>query len=116
MGVEADVFCVPRGDAQGLIDEPGAGWIERAFDQSVDYVHDRKLDGLAIFEQGHGVKSHVHTLLHAFDDAGMEVTEELAAQGGRSAALSGDFDVGAITNVGMSGQRFGHELLLKKTA
>jgi hypothetical protein len=64
-------------------------------------VHDRKLDGLAVFEHCHGVELHVDALLHAFDDAGVEVTEELTAQGGRSAALSGDFDVGALTNVGM---------------
>jgi hypothetical protein len=50
--VEADVFCVPRGEPQGLNDKPGAGWVERAFDQSVDYVQDRKLDELAVFEQG----------------------------------------------------------------
>jgi hypothetical protein len=57
---------------------------------------------------------HIDALLHAFDDAGMEIAEELAAQGGRAAALSGDFDVSAITDVGMWGQRFGHGLLLKK--
>jgi hypothetical protein len=80
--VEAHVLGVPRGDAQGLNDEPGAGCIERAFDQSVDYVHDRKLDGIAIFEQGHGVQLHVDALLHAFNDAGVEIAEELAAEGG----------------------------------
>jgi hypothetical protein len=80
--VEANVLCVPRGYPQRLNNEPGASWVERAFDQSVDYVHDRKLDGLAIFEQGHGVEAHVYALLHAFDDAGVEVAEELAAQGG----------------------------------
>ena len=101
VGVEADIFCIPGGDAQGLNDQPGAGGVERAFDQPVDYVHDRKLDGLAVFEQGHGVELHVDALLHAFDDAGVKVAEELAAEGGRSAALSGDFDVSAITNVGM---------------
>jgi hypothetical protein len=68
--VEADVFCVPRGDPQGLNDKPGAGWVERAFDQSVDYAHDRKLDGLAVFEPGHGAELHAAALLHAFDDAG----------------------------------------------
>jgi hypothetical protein len=47
------------------------------------------------------MKLHVDALLHAFDDAGVEIAEELAAEGGRSAALSGDFDVSAITNVGM---------------
>jgi hypothetical protein len=99
--VEGDVFCVPRGDPQGLNDKPGAAWVERAFDQSVDYVHDRKLDGLAVFEQGRGVELHVDALLHAFDHAGVEVRKELTAQGRRSALLSGDFDVGALTNVGM---------------
>jgi len=99
--VETNVFCVPCGDAQGLDDQPGAGWVESAFQQAVDYVHDRKLDGLAVFEQGHGVQLHVDALLDAFDDTGVEIAEELAAQGGRSAALSGDFDVSAITNVGM---------------
>jgi hypothetical protein len=63
-------------------------------------VHDRKLDGLAVFEQGHGVELHVDALLHAFDHAGVEVREELTAQGGRSALLSGDFDVGALTKLG----------------
>ena len=56
--------------------------VERAFEQSVDYVHERKLDALAIFEQGHGVELHVDALLHAFDYASVEVAEELAAQGG----------------------------------
>jgi hypothetical protein len=46
---------------------------------------------------------HVNTLLHAFDDAGVEVAEEFAAQGGRTAALTGDFDVSAVTNVGTGG-------------
>jgi hypothetical protein len=77
-----------------LNDQPGAGCVERALQQAIDYVHDGKLDGFAIFEQGHGVGLHVDALLHAFDDAGVEVTEEFAAQGGRSALLSGDFDVG----------------------
>jgi hypothetical protein len=99
--VEADVFCVPGGDAQGLNDETGAGGVERAFHQAIDYVHDRKLDGFAVFEQGHGVEAHVYALLHAFDYAGMEIAKEFAAQGGRSALLSGDFDVSALANVGM---------------
>ena len=101
--VEADVLRVSCGDAQGLNDQPGAGCIERAFQQAVDYVHERKLDGLAVFQQGHGVEAHIDALLHAFDDAGVKVTEELAAQGGRAAALSGDFDVSAIANVGTGG-------------
>jgi hypothetical protein len=101
--VEADIFCVAGGDAQGLNDEAGAGWFERAFHESIDYVHDRELDGFAIFEQGHGVEAHVYPLWNAFDYTGVEVAEELAAQGGRSALLSGDFDVGAVTYVGTSG-------------
>jgi hypothetical protein len=64
------------------------------------------LDGLAVFEQGHGVELHVDALLHAFDHASVEVREELTAQGGRSALLSADrsallsadFDVGVLTN------------------
>ncbi len=56
------------------------------------------LDGLAVFEQGHGVELHVDALLHAFDHASVEVREELTAQGGRSALLSAGFDVGALTN------------------
>jgi hypothetical protein len=80
--VEADIFCVAGGDAQGLDDEPGAGWVERAFHQAIDYVHNRKLDGFAIFKQGHGVEAHVDALLHAFDYAGVEIAKEFAAQGG----------------------------------
>jgi hypothetical protein len=49
------------------------------------------------------VQLHIYALLHAFDDAGVEIAEEFAAEGGRTAALSGDFDVGASANVGMSG-------------
>jgi len=101
--VEADVFGVAGGDAQGLDDQLCAGWFERAFDQAIDYVHERKLDALAIFEQGHGMELHVHALLHAFDYAGVKVTEELAAQGGGAALLSGDFDVSALADVGMPG-------------
>jgi hypothetical protein len=103
LGVEADILRVSRGYAQGLNDKAGAGWVEGAFDQAVDYVHDRKLDGLAVFEQGHRVELHIDALLHAFDHAGVEIAEEFAAEGGRTAALSGDFDVGASTDVGMSG-------------
>ena len=103
LGVEADILGISRGYAQGLNDQAGAGWVERAFDQSIDYVHDRKLDGLAVFEQGHRVELHIDALLHAFDDAGVEIAEELAAEGGRAAALSGDFDVGAVANVGTIG-------------
>ena len=44
VGVEAHVFCIPCGDAQGLNNQPGAGWVERAFDQAVDYVHARELE------------------------------------------------------------------------
>ena len=40
---------------------------------------------------------HVDAVLHALDDAGVEVTEELAAQSGRTAALAGDLDVSAST-------------------
>jgi hypothetical protein len=65
-----------------LNDQPGAGRVEGAFHQAVDYVHDRKLDGLAIFQQGHGIEAHVDALLYAFDYAGMEIAEELTAQGG----------------------------------
>ena len=101
--VEADVVCISGGNPQGLKDQSGAGKVERAFDQSIDYVHERKLDGFMILKQCHGVEAHIDALLHAFDGAGVEVTEKLAAQGGRSASLSRDFDVGAVTNVGMRG-------------
>jgi hypothetical protein len=80
--IEADIFGVAGGDAQSLNDEPGADGFERAFDQSIDHVHERKLNGLAILEQGHRMELHVDALLHAFDDAGVEVAEELTAQGG----------------------------------
>jgi hypothetical protein len=93
--VEAGVDRVAGGDAQGLNDEPGAGWLQRTFPQPIDYVHDRELDGLVIFEQGYGVELHVDALLYAFDQAGVEIAEEFAAKGGRSAALSGDLDMGA---------------------
>ena len=66
-------------------------------------MHDRQLDGFAIFEQGHGVKLHIDALLHAFDHAGVEIAEEFAAQSGRAALLSGDFDVGAVADVGTFG-------------
>ena len=46
---------------------------------------------------------HVDALLHGFDDAGVEITEEFAAQGGGAALLSGDFDVGAVADVGTFG-------------
>jgi hypothetical protein len=56
----------------------GAGVLARPFDQAIDYVHERKLDGLVIFEQGDGVKLHVDALGHAFNDAGVEIAEELS--------------------------------------
>jgi hypothetical protein len=33
-----------------------------------------------IFEQGDGVELHIHALLYAFDHAGVEIAEVLAAQ------------------------------------
>jgi hypothetical protein len=114
--VEADVFCVPGGDAQGLDDQPGAGCVERAFYQAIDYVHDRKLDGFAVFEQGHGVELHIDALLHAFDNAGVEVTEKLAAQGGGAALLSGDFDVSAVADIGTFWKWNGHGATPEKNA
>jgi hypothetical protein len=86
------------------------------FQQSIDHVHDRKLDGLAIFEQGHGVQLHIDALLHAFDHAGVEIAEELAAKGGGAALLSGDFDVGAVADVGTFGKWNGHETTPEKNA
>jgi hypothetical protein len=46
---------------------------------------------------------HIDALLDTFNDAGVEIAEELAAQGWRTAALSGDFDVSAMANVGIGG-------------
>jgi len=39
------------------------------------------------------MEAHVDALLHAFDYASVEVTEEFAAQGGGAAALTGSFDM-----------------------
>jgi hypothetical protein len=103
LGVEADVLGVSGGYAQGLDDEAGADRLERAFYQAVDYVHERELDGFAVFEQGHGMELHIDAQLHAFDDAGVEIAEKFAAQSGGAALLSGDFDVGAVADVGTFG-------------
>jgi len=62
------------------------------------------------------VETHVDALLHTFDDAGVEIAEELAAQGGGAAALSGDFDVGAVANVGTFGNGNGHGTTPEKNA
>ena len=51
-----------------------------------------------------------------FDDAGMEIAEEFAAQGGGAALLAGDFDVSAVANVGAFGKRNGHGTTPKKNA
>jgi hypothetical protein len=46
---------------------------------------------------------HIDAQLHAFDDAGVEIAEKFAAQSGGAALLSGDFDVGAVADVGTFG-------------
>jgi hypothetical protein len=44
-------------------------------------VHDRELDGFAIFEQGHGIELHVDALLNAFDHGGMEIKNSPRGEG-----------------------------------
>ena len=97
--VEVDVAGISYGDVEGFENDVGTLVVEGAFEDGVDGVHDRGLDGFGIFDQGDGVDLGVDAGLHSFDHAGVEVAEVFLLEGGGTAAVSGDLDVGATTNV-----------------
>ena len=99
--VEVDVAGISYGDVEGFEDDVGALVVDGAFEDGVDGVHDRGLNGFGAFEEGDGVDLGVHAGLHSFNHAGVEVAEIFLFEGGGTAAVSGDLDVGAATNVGM---------------
>ena len=99
--VEVDVAGISYGDVKRLEDEGGALVIDGAFEDGVDHVHDRGLDGFGVFDEGDGSDLRVDASLHALDHAGVEVAEIFLLERGGTAAVSGDLDVGAATNVWM---------------
>ena len=99
--VEVDVAGISYGDVEGLEDEGGALVVDGAFEDGVDHVHERGLDGFGAFDQGDGVDLRIDARLHALDHAGVEVAEVFLLERGGTAAVSGDLDVGAATNVRM---------------
>jgi len=101
--VEVDVAGISCGDVEGFEDEVGTFRVNSAFEDGVDGVHEGALDGFGVFDQGDGVDFGVDAGLHALDHAGVEVAKVLLFERGGTAAVSGDFDVGAAANVGMDG-------------
>jgi len=64
-------------------------------------VHERGLDSFGVFDQGDGVDLRVHARLHTLDHASVKVAKVFLLEGGGTAAVSGDLDVSAATNVRM---------------
>jgi hypothetical protein len=100
-GVETDIAAISYGDVESFENEVGTFGVDGAFEQGVNHVHDGGLDGFGVFDQGDGMDLRVHTRLHALDHAGVEVAKIFVFERGGTAAVSGDLDVGAATNVGM---------------
>jgi hypothetical protein len=95
----ADVF---DGDVEGAEDERGALQVDGVAHEGVDDFHKRDLEGLLVLDEGDGVQARLRRSTDATDHALVEVAELLSAHGGRGATNSGDLDVGAAANVGLS--------------
>jgi hypothetical protein len=98
---EVDVAGISYRDVEGFEDEGGALVVDGAFEHAVDHVHDGGLDGFGVFDQGDRMDLRVDASLHTLDHASVEVAEVFLLEGGGTAAVSGDLDVGAATNVRM---------------
>ena len=103
---EVNVAGISYGDVEGFEDEGGTLVVDGAFEHGVDHVHERSLNGFGALDQGNGLDLRIHAGLHTFDHAGVEVAEVFLLERGGTAAVSGDLDVGAATNVRM--QRHGY--------
>ena len=108
--VEVEVAGISYRDVEGFEDEVGALVVHRAFEDGVDGVHDGGLDGFGAFDQGDGVDLGVDAGLHSFDHAGVEVAEVFLFEGGGTAAVAGDLDVGAATELGCRGMGIYREI------
>ena len=104
--LKVDVAGISYGDVQSFEDDVGALVVDVAFEDGVDHVHDGGLDGFGVFDQGDGVDLRVDASLHTLDHAGVEVAEIFLLERGGTAAVSGDFYVGALTNVWMNGHGY----------
>jgi hypothetical protein len=76
------------GDVKGTEDELGAAEVDGIADEGVDDFHERGLDRLRVFEEGHGMKARLGRRVHAADETLVEIAEKFAAQGGRAAGNS----------------------------
>ena len=99
--VEVEVAGVSYRDVEGFEDEVGALVVHGAFEDGVDGVHEGGLDGFGAFDEGDGMDLGVDAGLDALNHAGVEVAEIFLFKRGRTAAVAGDVDVGAATDVGM---------------
>ena len=68
-------------------------------DEGIDDFHEGSLDGLLVLDEGDGVETGAGRSGDAAHHALVEVTELLSAKSGGAATDSGDFDVGAISDV-----------------
>ena len=102
VAAEPDAADVADGGVEGAEDEFGALDFDGAAEQGVDDLDEGGLDGFLVFEEGGVMDAGVR----AFDGAEhalVEVAELLSAESGGAAADSGDFDVGAIFEIGHIG-------------
>lgn len=105
---------VGAGGLQRVEEEAGDFAVELARDEQAHDLHERNLDGVGIFEDGQ-VNHDAGVTLRVFESTGfelvemqgdalfvmalVEVTETIAAQGGRSALRAVDFEV--LTAIGI---------------
>jgi hypothetical protein len=97
--VETDTARVDDGDMDGAEQGIGAAVVEFAGEKLVVDFHEGVLDVFGTFKHGGGVEAAIYASADAFDEVGMEVAEELSAEGGGAAAAAVNFDVGAAGRV-----------------
>jgi hypothetical protein len=95
MVLEAGAAGVEEGEVEGAQDEGGAAVIVRTLGDAIEDLHEGVLEVFGTFEHGGGIEAGVDAAGDAFDEVGVEVAEELAAEGGRAAGAAINFDVGA---------------------
>ena len=99
MVLEAGAAGVEEGEVEGAQDEGGAAVIVLTFGDAIEDLHEGVLEVFGTLEHGGGIEAGVDAAGEALDKVGVEVAEELAAEGGGAAAASVNLDVSAAGRV-----------------
>jgi hypothetical protein len=97
---EVGIAAVEDGEVESAEEEAGAAVIVDAASDAVEHLHEGDLDVFGGFEHGGEVEAAIHAAADALDEVGMEVAEELAAEGGRATTVTGGLDMGAAKGGG----------------